>query len=233
MKKKTCVVFITLIIMMFAFPQKIYANVESGNHVAYLSGYPDGTIRPNEYVKREEAAVIFYRLLDKDIKSTPANFKDVPQNKWSYEIIGKMASKGIISGDGKGVFRPEENITRAEMSVLISRFASLKEGDYTASDIMGHWAEKEISSAVSSGWLAGYTDGEFKPNNYITRAELAFFINNALNRNPEKIEVLEGSMKTWKDNMDPNAWYYVAIQEATNTHKFETDNNNFENWKIK
>jgi len=193
-KIRILVAVATVMTAMF-FTQTIYAEEnkpERGIHRAYISGYEDGTIRPEKYLTREEAAAVIYNLAEITSTKTDITFKDVGWDRWSSEAINTLASEGIVSGEN-GFFRPDDNITRAEMAALISRYTNLKEGNAIFKDIEGHWAEKYIKAAVSDGWMAGYTDGEFKPNNYITRAEAAFFINNALDRKPGK-SVICGQM---------------------------------------
>lgn len=234
MKRKTLAVLAAAITIITLFPETIHAEIyksERGTHRAYISGYTDGTIRPEKYLTREEAAAVFYNLLDREETKIRTTFKDVGYDRWSWEAIAALASEGIVSGD-EGMFRPEDNITRAEMAVMISKFAKLDGGTKTFSDIEGHWAQKYIEAAVSEGWMAGYTDGEFKPNNYVTRAEAVFFINNALHRNPENMDDMLNDMKVWTDNTDTDKWYYAAIQEASNTHEYVRKENGSEMWNL-
>lgn len=233
MKSKTYILLVSALIMILAFPNRVYAKdsfFDKRIHKAYISGYPDGTIRPERYVTREEAASMFYRLLDDDTEKDKKTFNDVDENRWSYEAIGTLGVLGIINGE-EGFFRPEDRITRAEMAVIISKFADLDKGWHTFNDVKGHWAENAISSAVSYGWMAGYTDGEFRPNGHITRAEMTFFINNALGRGTDKTDNMHAEMKVWKDNTDTDKWYYFAMQEASNSHEYIISENTDEVWK--
>lgn len=233
MRSKTCMLVISALIIISVFPNKIYAKnntVDKLIHKAYISGYPDGTIRPENYVTREEAASVFYRLMDEINECDKKKFEDVSENRWSYEAIGTLGALGIINGEG-GFFRPEDRITRAEMAVLVSRFAALDKGWYNFSDVKGHWAEEAISSAVSYGWMAGYTDGKFRPDGHITRAEMTFFINNALGRGTENTDDMHSEMKVYKDNTDTSKWYYFAMQEASNSHEYIISENAKEVWK--
>ena len=233
MKIRILVAVATVMTAMF-FPQTIYAEEnkpERGIHRAYISGYEDGTIRPEKYLTREEAAAVIYNLAEITSEKRDIIFKDVGWDRWSSEAINTLASEGIVSGEN-GFFRPDDNITRAEMAALISRYTNLKEGNAIFKDIEGHWAEKYIKAAVSDGWMAGYTDGEFKPNNYITRAEAAFFINNALDRKPGNKEDMLTDMKTWDDNADVEKWYYSALQEASNTHEYVIKETGTEVWNL-
>ena len=142
MKIRILVAVATVMTAMF-FPQTIYAEEnkpERGIHRAYISGYEDGTIRPEKYLTREEAAAVIYNLAEITSTKTDITFKDVGWDRWSSEAINTLASEGIVSGEN-GFFRPDDNITRAEMAALISRYTNLKEGNAIFQDIEGHWAE--------------------------------------------------------------------------------------------
>ena len=137
-----------------------------------------------------------------------------------------------IVGYGNGEVRPQNNITHAEVAAIAARFDN--DGDKTAakfSDIATHWAKDEISIAYNNGWITGYPDGTFGPQRDITRAETMTLVNRVLNRQPETEDDLLPNMTVWTDNASPKAWYYLAVQEATNSHyyKFKT-NSKYEKW---
>ena len=137
-----------------------------------------------------------------------------------------------IVGYGNGEVRPQNNITRAEVAAIAARFDN--DGDKTAakfSDIANHWAKDEISIAYNNDWITGYPDGTFGPQRDITRAETMTLVNRVLNRQPETEDDLLPNMTVWTDNASPKAWYYLAVQEATNSHyyKFKT-NSKYEKW---
>ena len=137
-----------------------------------------------------------------------------------------------IVGYGNGEVRPNAAITRAEFAAIAARFNH--DGDKTAakfSDIANHWAKDEISIAYNNGWITGYPDGTFDPQRDITRAETMALVNRVLNRQPETEDDLLPNMTVWTDNANPKAWYYLAVQEATNSHyyKFKT-NSKYEKW---
>lgn len=237
--QRTALITALAIAMSLMFPDVAYTAentqyIKWGRHEAYIAGYPDGSFRPNEYMTREEAASVFYELLgdSETTENTDAAFIDVGADRWSSSVINALAAKGIISGNEDGLFRPEDNITRAEMAVFM---AALTDSDYTAktfSDIKGHWAEKSIEIAATQGWIAGYTDGTFKPDKFITRAEAVLFINSALGRMPENAEDLLPDMKVFKDNADSDKWYYIAIQEAANIHEYALKASGCETWTL-
>ena len=137
---------------------------------------------------------------------------------------------GIIKGSN-GKFNPNAPITRAEFAAIAARFddkANTATADF--SDIGSHWAKDEISAAANNGWINGYTDGTFRPNNHITRAEAMTLVNRVLKRLPETAEDLHDDMIKWTDNSDTSKWYYLAVQEATNSHYYETKNTQYEKW---
>ena len=137
-----------------------------------------------------------------------------------------------IVGYGNGEVRPQNNITRAEVAAIAARFDN--DGDKTAakfSDIATHWAKDEISIAYNNGWITGYPDGTFGPQRDITRAETMTLVNRVLNRQPETEDDLLPNMTVWTDNANPKAWYYLAVQEATNSHYYEfKTNSQYEKW---
>ena len=196
------------------------------DHFAYVAGYTDGTVRPNAKITRAEVAMIFYRLLDEDVRAaneTDSNsFSDVTNGMWFNTAVSTIARLGIVKGRSAEIFDPNAPITRAEFATVCARFDhSSVESDKSFFDIHGHWAETFIEHAAALGWVNGYMDGTFHPNATITRAEAMAMINRVLGRLPESEKDLLSGMKTWPDNADPSAWYYLTVQEATNSHSFE------------
>ena len=209
-------------------------TLNSDNHFAYIVGYEDGTVRPNANISRAEVAAIFFRLLKDDVRddNLTANsvFTDVAFGKWYNKSISTMAKIGIVKGRTADTFVPNAPITRAEFAAICSRFdRSDVEVRSNFNDISGHWAENEIRRAASLGWIQGYTDGSFKPDQNITRAEAASMINRMLHRLPETVEDLLDGMIQWPDNQ-PSDWYYINMQEATNSHDFKQKGEINEHW---
>ena len=204
------------------------------DHFAYVVGYTDGTVRPLNNISRAEVATIFFRLLNEDIReenlTTSNTFADVNEGMWCNTAISTMAKLGIVKGRSQEHFDPDAPITRAEFAAICARFdTSKRDGDSDFTDIAGHWAEAEIERAATLGWIMGYTDGTFRPENYITRAEAMTMINRVLNRLPESEDDLLDGMNIWPDNQ-PGAWYYLAVQEATNSHDFNRKGDVHEHW---
>lgn len=210
-------------------------QLNGDDHFAYVVGYPDGSVQPNGNITRAEVAAIFFRLLQPEVRdgnlSDTNVFTDVTENDWHNVSVSTMAELNIIKGRTETTFVPDAPITRAEFAAICARFdTGLTEGDSNLTDISGHWAEEEIERAVSLGWIAGYPDGTFKPNQFITRAEAVSIINRVLCRMPEEPEDLLSGMNIWPDNMDTNKWYYLAVQEATNSHTYEHKGEIHETW---
>lgn len=198
------------------------------DHFAYLIGYGDGTIRPEARITRAEAATIFFRLMTEEYRqanwATENSFSDVAAGQWFNNAISTSANAGKLFGYGNGAFRPNDSITRAEFAVIAVRFMSEEVaglGGGAFRDTEGHWAAKEIGQAAAAGWITGDSDGNFRPDDCITRAEAATIINNMLGRMPDKEHLLD-DMAVWSDNPE-DAWYYEAIQEATNSHDYDRD----------
>ena len=211
-------------------------GLNTTDHFAYIVGYGNGEVRPQNNITRAEVATIFFRLLTDDVRDenlTKTNrYSDVTRADWYNTAVSTLSSMGIITGYPDGTFRPNAAITRAEFAAIAARFDS--NGDKTTakfSDIATHWGKDEISIAYNNGWINGYPDGTFGPQRDITRAETMTLVNRVLNRLPETEEDLLPNMVTWTDNADKNAWYYLAVQEATNSHyyKFKT-NSKYEKW---
>ncbi|MDR4014407.1 MAG: S-layer homology domain-containing protein, partial [Collinsella sp.] len=175
-------------------------------------------------------------LLTDDVRDenlTKTNrYSDVAATSWYNTAVSTLSSMGIITGYPDGTFRPNAAITRAEFAAIAARFDN--DGDKTAakfSDIATHWAKDEISIAYNNGWITGYPDGTFGPQRDITRAETMTLVNRVLNRQPETEDDLLPNMTVWTDNANPKAWYYLAVQEATNSHYYEfKTNSQYEKW---
>ena len=211
-------------------------GLNTDDHFAYIVGYGNGEVRPQNNITRAEVATIFFRLLTDDVRDenlTKTNrYSDVAATSWYNTAVSTLSSMGIITGYPDGTFRPNAAITRAEFAAIAARFDN--DGDKTAakfSDIATHWAKDEISIAYNNGWITGYPNGTFGPQRDITRAETMTLVNRVLNRQPETEDDLLPNMTVWTDNANPKAWYYLAVQEATNSHYYEfKTNSQYEKW---
>ena len=204
------------------------------DHFAYVVGYQDGCVHPNALITRAETAAIFFRLLKDDVRDdnlrTSNTFADVPNDYWANTAISTMAGLGIVQGYNSTAFDPNASITRAEFAAICARFDTGKSsGTQTFTDIKGHWAEKYIERAAELGWIKGLEDGTFRPNDCITRAQAMTMINRVLNRIPEDASDLLPDMNVWPD-CNPGDWFYLAVQEATNSHNYKHKAGNYETW---
>ena len=211
-------------------------GLNTTDHFAYIVGYGNGEVRPQNNITRAEVATIFFRLLTDDVRDenlTKTNrYSDVAATSWYNTAVSTLSSMGIITGYPDGTFRPNAAITRAEFAAIAARFDN--DGDKTAakfSDIATHWAKDEISIAYNNGWITGYPDGTFGPQRDITRAETMTLVNRVLNRQPETEDDFLPNMTVWTGNANPKAWYYLAVQKATNSHYYEfKTNSQYEKW---
>ena len=208
--------------------------LNGADHFAYIIGDDEGYVRPLANVTRAETAAIFFRLLKEDVReeylTDRSGFADVEQGAWYNKAVSTMAALGVVKGYTEDMFAPHEAITRAEFAAICARFdTGTSDGESSFTDISGHWAESEIRRAAQLGWIQGDPDGRFRPNAPITRAEAMTIINRVLNRLPEEKEDLLEGMKEWPDAL-PGAWYYLAVQEATNSHAYEGKGEVYERW---
>ena len=205
---------------------KVGPQLNRDDHVAYIMGYPDGTVQPEGEITRAEACTIFFRLLTDSSRdyyfSKTNDYTDVNAGDWFNNAISTLSNAGIVTGYNDGTFRPNQPITRGEMAKIIANFANLNKGTKSFTDLSGHWSKTYVELAAGNGWIAGYPDGSFRPDQKITRAETVTMINRVLERVPAKeLRLLSRSiMLTFPDN-NPGDWYYIAIQEASNSHEYQ------------
>lgn len=209
--------------------QEDVPTLNKEDHFAYMSGYLDGTFKPNQNITRAEVAVMFSRLIDEDFDSDnyeTTSFLDVAEDEWYSDRIGYIESLGIINGYPDSTFRPNAPITRAEFATIASNFDNLKEtGDVYFSDLPdSHWAKNFVEMAYNRGWISGYPDGTIKPDRYITRAEVVSVVNRMLEREADTsyISFNEDDIKNFTD-VDASHWAYYDIMEACNGHYYEMD----------
>ena len=202
---------------------KVKDTLETELHIQYIQGYPDGTVRPDSNITRAEVASIFWRLL-KDSKKNLAvsgSFDDVDINAWYAQAVNYLASIGILEGYEDGTFRPDHNITRAEFATLISHFDDLSSGAVKPfSDVpVDHWASRYIISAYLKGWVNGYPNGTFMPNNFITRAEVVKAVNYILGRGIKTQDVPSQYHDLYPD-LPVTHWAFAEIIEASVAHDY-------------
>lgn len=205
--------------------------LESENHIAYMGGYGNGMFGPNDQMTRAQVAQMFYNLLkDKNIAIT-VNFSDVQGSDWYATAVNTLASLGIIRGVGDGIFDPNRSITRAEFATIALRFADKTAGGTNPfTDVASNdWYYSAVLNAVGFGWITGYSDGTFRPNASITRAEVATIVNRMLDRNADH-DFVNGNATASFVDVPSNHWAYYNIMEATTPHTHTVDRNGNESW---
>ena len=206
--------------------------LNTDDHIQYLFGYPEGTFGPENNMTRAEVAQMFYNLLlDQDVTITKT-FDDVPANAWYAKAVNTLASLGVVSGVGNGDFEPERSITRAEFTSIAMKFAEGKTGGTNIfSDVKStDWFYRAVVNSTQYGWIHGYGDGTFRPNNPITRVEVTAIVNNMLGREADVDFVTEhyDELNHFSD-LAVSHWGYYHIVEATNDHDY-TKPSSGENW---
>ena len=210
------------------------AELNRTDHFAFLVGYTDGTFGPERNMTRAEVTTMFARLLTEQIeadKTYSNTFSDVPKGYWAANYIGYMQQFGIITGYADGSFRPDASVTRAEFAAIASRFETLTEGTKSFSDVpSSHWAAKYINFAATRGWVNGYADGTFRPNNSITRAEVAAVTCRLLERNADQSYIRShlSELRAFTD-VSESHWAYWYTMEAANGHDY-TKSGSSETW---
>ena len=197
--------------------------LETDEHNAYLSGYPDSTFRADRNMTRAEVAQMFYALLlDKDVTITKS-FSDVPDDAWYATAVKTLASLGMMDGYPDGTFRPDEPITRAEFATVGLAFAyDPIDADCSYYDVSASaWYHTYVAQATTYGWIGGYPDNTFRPGNNITRVEVCVIVNNMLGRDADEryIDRNEDELVHFVDLSD-SYWGYYTIMESTNTHEY-------------
>ena len=223
--KKDDIVDIIPVILPAISKNETAPKLNTRDHFAYVQGYPDGTVKPAGSITRAEVAAILFRLMDADSRSlyysTASGFRDVDSTKWYNTYVATLNNAGVITDSRTGYFRPNDAITRAELAAMLAQFAEKKSAAIYFSDVSaGYWAANAIALTANLGWINGYPDGTFGPDKTVTRAELMAMVNRATGRAPESADALLPNMKTWKDNADTARWYYLDVQEATNSHTY-------------
>lgn len=196
------------------------------DHAQYMIGYPDQNFKPDNHMSRQEVTVMFSRLLNERPQKGAIysrDYKDIPDDLWSVTAISYMSKLGMVKGYPDGNFMPRADITRAEFAAMATRFADISSGSKTFTDVAkDHWAYDVIQKAAAAGWISGYPDGSFKPDQPITRAEVVAITNRMLNRFADEafVDAHQGKIIRFKD-MNKGMWSYYPVVEATNGHGYE------------
>ena len=211
-------------------------GLKDTDHDSYIAGYPDGLVGPNRTLTRAEAAQIIYALMTDESKAQYAKkagktFVDVSKDYWAYEAITMMTKANILVGMGDGRFAPNAVMTREQFATMIAQLFMIEINQpiagYIFKDLNGNFADKYISLLYALGIIDGKGDNMFGPKDSLTRAQAIAIINKIIGRLPDNnsFGAVADQMKPWPDNMDTSAWYYAAVQEATNSHDYTLDVN--------
>ncbi|MFR4162084.1 MAG: ZmpA/ZmpB/ZmpC family metallo-endopeptidase [Paraclostridium sordellii] len=205
------------------FNKSIYRNDHKIiKHNKYINGYPDNTFRQENKITRGEIATMLSRIIldGKQVPITENKFNDISNDYWAKNEVNYLASKGLFNGYEDGTFRPENPITRAEVATILVRSNSdikqkLKKVFPDIDD--SHWASKYIEKAAELGYMLGYEDGSFKPDQVITRGETVVTLNR-IYRNPCNLKETNNSKILFTD-LDKNNWAYNDIVKAILSHE--------------
>ena len=209
--------------------------LETRDHIRYLNGYPNGSVRPENNMTRAEASQMFYNLLlDKDV-AIMVSFSDVKTGAWYANAVNTLASMGIITGYSDGSYNPDKRITREQFVTMAARFAKNLPTRFTSSftDVSSQrWSYSSILATVEMGWINGYNDSTFKPGSYITRAEIAAIVNNMLYRSADRnwVDSHATGLRQFNDLTDNSKWYYYTMREATDPHDYSRSSDENETW---
>ena len=190
-------------------------------HRAYLQGFPDGSIRPEKQVTRAELAEILYRMISPDARqyiTTESAFRDVGHDHWAYEAVRAMAGLRLMLGDAEGNFRPDDGVTGEELSIILERVRAQESGQTALFELASCWAEQEVTFAAGNGWVMGLHGAVFSKDQELSRAELAAIFNRILGRSPQSLSSFLIGMPLFTDNLDTEAPYFLAMQEAAIDH---------------
>ncbi|MER3432376.1 MAG: S-layer protein [Leptolyngbya sp. ERB_1_1] len=155
-----------------------------------ISGFPDGTFRPNDPVTRAQyAAIVLKAFPNAPRVNNPVNFSDVPSNYWAAQAIQNAYATGFLAGFPGGTFRPNDNIPRAQALVSLSnglKFTATQPVDsvlqvFTDASSIPGYARNSIAAATERRLVVNYPDVSLlNPNQTATRADVAAFVYQAL-----------------------------------------------------
>ena len=196
------------------------------HHRAYMIGYDTGLFGPESNITRAEVAQVFYNLLLEHKNDLSVQFSDVTAQAWYYNAVAELTKSGVIRGYEDGTFRPDQAITRAEFTAIAARFAKIST-DRTVdfSDVsVNMWYYDAVRTAISYGWVTGYEDGTFRPEQSIARGETATTVNRMLARIPDLNAINQGAGTRFAD-VGSGYWGFYEVTEATTNHEYTRSSN--------
>lgn len=208
-----------LIALLYVFGQPCLA-ADAVLHPAYLTGFSDGTLRPEEVLTREQLAQALYRLIPEAQRPAAGEscFSDVPRTRWSYAAVTALSGLGILYGTPEGTFEPEKGVSGEMLAAVLMRIAASETGETAFPALAAGWRAQEISFEAGNGWVMGLDGTCFCPDEPLTRGRFAQILNRILERTPSSLESLMIGMPLWSDNLDTQGEYFLAMQEAAVTH---------------
>ncbi len=222
--RKTILRGILIFLLLAAFAPQAAAAVW---HEAYISGFPDGTLRPEEMLTRAQLAQVLYRMMEEDVRCELDErctcFIDVAPNLWCYRAVTAVSELEILYGGEDGNFRPDEGVSREELAQVLMRIVNGEAAAAALPQLAEGWRNQEIGFSAGNGWVMGFDGTYFRQDEPLTRAEFVQIINRVLLRTPQELDKLMVGMPVWRDNADSTAWYFLDMQEAAVGHMAETD----------
>ena len=209
--------------------------LDTTNHNAYVSGRSATTFAPTGTLSRAEAAQLLYELMTeqahKQYDCSGNDFSDVPAGQWYTVAVSTLANVGAITGCGDGTFQPSKAISRAEfVTILTGIYGENTSKGMPFSDVGRSWYYDAVATAYANGWVSGYTDGTFRPDQTITRAEAVVILNSVLGRGGDLSFVQANAQAALHfTDITPGAWYYADVIEASMGHTY-TELAGIERW---
>lgn len=197
----------------------------AAQHEAYIGGFPDGTVRPEQTLTRAQLAQVLYRMAEpsarEELDRHETCFSDVSPAHWAYRAITAATELGVLYGFSDGTFRPDAGVSRTELALALTRVSHVQGASEALPQLSAGWKAQEISFAAGNGWVMGFDGAVFRPDDALTRAEFMQIFNRLLGRTPASLDGLCVGMELWSDNADTRAWYFLDVQEASVSHTAE------------
>lgn len=195
-----------------------------------------GSLTDSGLLDVSTAAQLLYELMteqaNKQYDRSGNDFSDVPAGQWYTVAVSTLANIGAITGCGDGTFQPRKSISRAEfVTILAGIYGENTSKGMPFSDVGRSWYYDAVATAYANGWVSGYTDGTFRPNQTITRAEAVVILNSVLGRSCDLTYVQANAQAALHfTDITPGAWYYADVIEASVAHTYTKQDDGTERW---
>lgn len=162
-----------------------YDEIEYLSNEQIISGFTEGSFKPNNTVTRAQAAIMISKSLDLNGEPRNTNFKDVTSTVTGSGYIASAVEKGIISGFTDGTYRPNDPVTRGQMAIFLNRAFTLTIGQANSfKDVTSNMAAyQSIINVAANGIASGYSDGNYRPDQSVTRGQFSAFMARTLEPN--------------------------------------------------